>query len=88
MEANIIKIGDNKVSVKQTSNGRWYTNELSISCYSIIDGIALMDRAIYETNMLLEKYNTPVEEDKKKSSTSTRTRKPKSPVDQDGILDG
>lgn len=57
-----------KLSVKQTSNGRWYTNELTITTYNgILEGITLLDRAIWEVNELLEKYNKPIEAGEKKT---------------------
>ena len=53
----IINIGENKVSLKQTSSGFWYVNDLSINSNSIMDAIALMDAAIYKTIEVLSKYN-------------------------------
>jgi len=53
----ILNIGENKVSLKQTSSGFWYVNDLSINSNSIMDAIALMDAAVYKTIELLNKYN-------------------------------
>jgi len=52
-----LNLGENKVSVKQTSSGFWYVNELSIGSLSIMDGIALMDRAMSETEKILLRFN-------------------------------
>jgi len=49
-------IGANRVSVKQNSAGLW-RGEITIVCLSIMDGIAVMDRAIDELNKILEKKN-------------------------------
>jgi len=58
MDKNMfLNLGENKVSVKQTSSGYWYVNELAVSCLSVIDGLVLVDRAIAETEKILEKYN-------------------------------
>jgi len=53
----IINIGENKVSCKQTSNGYWYVNDISISGISVMDNIELMDRAIEKITVVLKKYN-------------------------------
>ena len=53
----IINIGENKVSCKQTSNGFWYVNDISISGISVIDNIELMDRSIEKIAGVLKKYN-------------------------------
>jgi len=53
----IINIGENKASVKQTSSGFWYVNELSVSGNSISDSIVLLDAAMYKITEILKKYN-------------------------------
>ena len=57
-------IGANKISVKQNSSGFWYCGELYINCVSIIDGIALMNRAIDEIQKILDKKNIENKEKK------------------------
>ena len=66
----IINIGESKISVKQNSNGFWYVNDLSISSNNIIKSIERMDAAMYQTEMLLNKYNN-VDEGKKKTNKKT-----------------
>ena len=53
----IINIGENKASVKQTSSGFWYVNELSVGGNSIMDSLALLDAAMYKLMEILNKYN-------------------------------
>lgn len=50
-------VGCNKVSVKQNSSGFWYCADLTINCVSIMDGIALIDKAIGEIIKVLEEKN-------------------------------
>ena len=56
-----IDLGENKVSVKQSASGFWYCADMTVNCTSIMDGVALMDKAILEMNKILEKYNTKEE---------------------------
>ena len=71
METQIISFGENKASVKQSSSGFWYTNELTICCTSIMDGLVLLDRAVFELNKILNKYN----KDGKEYSFNTKEKK-------------
>ena len=66
----IVNIGENKVSMKQNASGIWYVNELSINSNSIMDGLALMDAAMYKTIELLKKYNDSEEKHNLKKSGS------------------
>ena len=50
-------IGENKISTKQNASGFWYCTDITINCISIIDGIALMNRAIDETIEVLKEKN-------------------------------
>lgn len=52
------RVGENKVSFSQTSKGFWYCSDLTINCYSVVDGIALMEHAISKVEVVLEKINT------------------------------
>lgn len=54
---NYNDIGSNRISFKQNSSGFWYTNELTINCISIMDGIELGENAIKKINKILEKVN-------------------------------
>ena len=56
-----IDLGENKVSVKQSSSGFWYCADITVNCTSVIDGVELMDRAIEKMNLVLEKYNSKKE---------------------------
>jgi len=53
----IIEIDGNKISCKQIDNGNWVCKDITIINPSIIDGIALMDKAIEKTETMLKKYN-------------------------------
>lgn len=50
-------IGSNKISFKQNASGFWYTNDLTINCISIIDGIELAERCIDRINKILDIKN-------------------------------
>jgi len=54
---NITDIGSNRVSFKQNSSGFWYTNDLTINCISIFDGIAIGEKAIDDINRMLKVKN-------------------------------
>jgi hypothetical protein len=53
----VYNIGENKVSLSQTSKGNWYCNELSIYCKDIFDGISLLDGAIEGIECILKEHN-------------------------------
>ena len=50
-------IGCNRISLKQNSSGFWYTNEITINCISIIDGIELSKTAINKVIKILNEVN-------------------------------
>jgi len=52
-----IDLGENKVSVKQSASGFWYCADITVNCTSVIDGVALIDKAINEMSKVLERYN-------------------------------
>jgi len=88
MEQNnyTMKIGnkENKANTKQNAKGQWLW-DLEIVDEGIYEQLRIADAAIFKAEGINKKYNTPEEEDIKKSSTSTRTRKPKN---LDGSLSG
>ena len=57
--------GTQNVAFSQTSKGLWYCSGMSIYCDSIMDGIAVAEKAISEINKLLLKTNKGTEEDDK-----------------------
>jgi len=58
-----IDLGENKVSVKQSASGFWYCADITVNCTSVIDGVALMDKAIDQMNKVLKKYNKKEKEE-------------------------
>jgi len=55
---------DHKISFSQRANGLWYCSEISIYCNSVIDGIALMKRAIEDVEKVLKEKNKNDSKDK------------------------
>jgi len=62
-----IDLGENKVSVKQSASGFWYCADITVNCTSVIDGVALMDKAMERMNLVLMKYNKKDKNDKEES---------------------
>lgn len=58
------RIGENKVEFAQTSKGFWYCTSICVNCYSVIDGVVLMEHAIQNVEKLLTKINCKTESDK------------------------
>jgi len=52
-----IDLGENKVSVKQSASGFWYCADITVNCTSVIDGVALMDRAMEKMSAILKEHN-------------------------------
>jgi hypothetical protein len=71
MNKNEIKyrIGENKVEFAQTSKGFWYCTGICINCYSVIDGVVLMEHAIENTEKLLSKINSRLEKEESSSNS-------------------
>ncbi|MBD3263648.1 MAG: hypothetical protein GF375_00920 [Candidatus Omnitrophica bacterium] len=56
-EINNIRNGENTLVFGQTSKGQLYLKEMTIVCYSIIDGIELSERALDKILKILEEKN-------------------------------
>ena len=51
------RVGENKVEFAPPSKGYWYCTSVCINCYSVVDGVALMEHAIGGVEILLKKLN-------------------------------
>jgi hypothetical protein len=57
----IYQIGDNKIEFSQTSKGVWYCSNITINCYSVIDGVVLMEHVVRKVESLIKKINSRVD---------------------------
>ena len=58
MKIQTIRIGENKISLSQTSKGIWYCNDITLYCRDFFDGIQLMGGAVDAVTELLAQKNS------------------------------
>lgn len=68
------RVGENKVEFSQTSKGFWYCSAVTINCYSAIDGVVVMERAIEDIEKLLSKINQRADHEQQEGCDSTEEK--------------